>query len=82
MSRDMDEHLKLTDEVAEEVDSANRKICVTLLRYNVDRPESPYAQSRFFARKIEDEKFQQVVYTNYKLEDFIFLLDVMKSVFD
>ena len=30
----------------------------------------------------EEEKFQQVVYMNYKFEEFIYLLDVMNSVFD
>ena len=64
------------------MDRANRKICVTLLQYNVDKPESSYAQVRLFERKKEDEKFQQVVYVNYKLEEFIYLLDVMNSVYD
>ena len=64
------------------MDRANRKICVTLLRYNVDKPESSYAQVQLFARKMEDEKFQQVVYVNYKHEDIIYLLDVMNSVYD
>ena len=82
MSRDMDEQLKLAHKVVDVVDRMNRKICVTLLRYNVDNPESPYAQVRLFARKKEDEKFQQVVYVIYKLEEFISLLDVMNSVFD
>ena len=40
---------------------------MTLLRYNVHKPESSYAQFRLFAKKKEDEKFQQVVYVNYKL---------------
>ena len=82
VSRDMDEQLKLAHKVVDVVDRTNRKICVTLLRYNVDKPESSYAQVRLFARKEEDEKFQQVVYVNYKLEEFIYLLDVMKSVSD
>ena len=30
----------------------------------------------------KDKKFQQVVYVNYRLEEFIYLLDVMKSVYD
>ena len=60
MSRDMDEQLKLAHRVVDVVDRTNRKICVTLLRYNVDKPESSYAQVRLFARKNEDEKFQQV----------------------
>ena len=44
MSRDMDEQLKLAQKVLDVVDRTNRKICVTLLRYNVDKPESSYAQ--------------------------------------
>ena len=62
MSKDMDEQLKLAHKDVEVVDRANRKICVTLLRYDVDKPENSYAQVRQFARKKEDEKFQQVVY--------------------
>ena len=76
MSKVMDEQLKLAHKVVEVVNRAIRKICVTLLRYNVDKPESSYAQIRLFARKKEDEKFQQVVYVNYKLEEFINLVDL------
>ena len=68
----MDEQLKLSPKVVDVVDRANRKICVTLLRYSVDKPETSYAQIRLFARKKEDEKFQQFVYVNYKLGEFIF----------
>ena len=48
----------------------------------MDKPESSYAEVRLFGRKKEDEKFQQVVYVKYKLEEFILLLDVMNSVYD
>ena len=82
MSRDMDEQLKLAHKEVDVVERTNRKICVTLLRYNVDKPESSYAQVRLFARKKEDEKFQQVVYVKYKHEEFIYLLDVMNCVYD
>ena len=82
MSTDMDKQLKLAHKVVDVVDRANRKICVTLLRYNVDNPESSYDQARLFARKKEDEKFQQVVDVNYKLEELIYLLDVMNTVYD
>ena len=68
MSKHMDEQLKLAHKVVDVVDRANRKICVTLLRYNVDELESSYTQVRLFARKKSDEKFQQAVYVNYKLE--------------
>ena len=62
MSRDLDEQLRLTHTVNDVVDRANRKICVSLLRYNVDKLENSYAQIRLFARKKDDKKFQQVVY--------------------
>ena len=35
-----------------------------------------------FGRKRDEEKFNQNVYVNYKLDEFVFLLDLMKSVFD
>ena len=35
MSKDMDEQLKLAHKVVDVADRANRKVCVTLLRYNV-----------------------------------------------
>ena len=82
MSKDMDEQIKLAHRVVDVVDRANRKICVTLLRYNVDKPESCHAQVRLFARKKEDEKFQQCNHVNNELEEFFYLLDVMKSVND
>ena len=66
----MDEHFKLAHKVVDVVDRANRKICVTLLRYSVDKPEISYAQVRIFAMKKVEEKFQQTVFLNYKLEEF------------
>ena len=70
MSNDVDEKLKVAHRLIDVVDRANRKICVTLLRYNVDKLESSYAQVRLFVRKKEDEKFKQVAYVNYKLRIF------------
>ena len=81
MSKDMNEQLKLAHKVVDVVDRANRKICATQLRYNLDKPESSHAQIHSFARKKKDEKFQRVVYENYKLEEFIYLLDVMNSLY-
>ena len=80
LSKDMDEQLKLAHKLVDVVDRANRKIYVTLLRHNVDKPESSYAQVRIFSRKKADGKFQQIVYVKYKLEELIYLLDVMNSV--
>ena len=82
MSKDTDEHFKPDHKVIDVVDRANRKICVTLLRYKMDKPESSYAQVRLFARKKEDEKFQQVVSVNFKFEEFINLLEIIISVYD
>ena len=80
MSKDMDEQLKLAHKVINKMDRANRKICVTLLHYSVDKPESSHSQVRLFERKNEDEKFEQVVYEKKKLEELIYLFDVMNSV--
>ena len=82
LSKDMEEQLKLVHKVIDVVDRPNRRICVILLRYKVDNPENSYAQVRLFGRKTEEEKFQQIVYVNYKLDEFIYLLDVMNSVYD
>ena len=37
-------------------------VCVTLLRYIVDKPEGSYAQVRLFGGNKKNEKFQQIVY--------------------
>ena len=78
----MEEQLKLVDKVIDVVDCPKRRICVTLLRYKVDNTETSYAQVRLFGRKKEEEKFQQMVYVNYRLDEFVYLLDVMNSVYD
>ena len=75
----MDEQLKLAHKVLE---VANRINCMNLPRYNVYKPESSYAQIRSYARKNEDEKFQQNVYVNYKLEKNIRLPSRMNFVYD
>ena len=40
LSKVMEEQLKLTHKVVEVVDRTHRKICVTMLRYNVEKPET------------------------------------------
>ena len=82
LSKDMEEQLKLVHKVIDVVDRPKRKICVTLLRYKAANPGTSYAQVRLFGRKTEEEKFQQIVYVNYRLDKFIYLLDVMNSVYD
>ena len=64
LSKDMEEQLKLVHKVIDVVDRPDRMICVTLLRYKVDTPETSYAQVRLFGRKKEEENIQQNVYVN------------------
>ena len=82
LSKDMEEQLKLVHKMIDVVDCPNRRICVTLLRYKVDNPETSCAQVRLFGRKTEEEKFQQIVFGNYRLDELVCLLDLMKSVYD
>ena len=77
----MEEQLKLVYKMIDVFDRPNRTICVTLMRYKVDNPETSYAQVRLFGRK-EVEKFQQIVYVNYRLDESVYLLDVMISMCD
>ena len=69
LSKDTDEQLKLAHKMVDGVDRANRKICVTLLRYRVDKPKTFYAHTRLITSKKEDEKFQHIVFMNHQLED-------------
>ena len=78
----MEEQLKLVHKVIDVVDRPKRRICVTLLPYKANNPDTSYAQVRLSGRKNEEEKFQQIVHVNYKLDEFVYLLDVMNSVYD
>ena len=82
LCKDMEEQFKLVNKLIDVVDCPNRWICVTLLRYKADNPETSYAQVRLLGRKKEEEKFQQIVYVNCKFDEFVYLLDVMNSVYD
>ena len=65
LAKDMEEQLKLTHKVVEFVDRAHRKICVTMPRYNVEKPETSYVQMRLFGRRKDEENFNEIVYVNY-----------------
>ena len=82
LSKDMEEQLELLSKLIDIVHRPNKRICVTLLRYKADNPDTSFAQVRLFGRKTEEEKFQQFVYVNYKLDEFVYLLDVMNSESD
>ena len=80
LAKDMEEQLKLTHKVVEVVDRPHRKICVTMLRYNLEKPETSFVQVRLFGGRKDEEKFNENVYVSYTLDEFIDLLDVMKSL--
>ena len=82
LSKDMEEQLNLVRKVIDVADCPNRRFCVTLLRYRADNPETSYVQVRLFGRKKGEEKFQEIVYVKYKLDELAYLLDVMNSVYD
>ena len=48
----------------------------------MDKLESSYGQVLFFPKKKEDGNFQKIVFVSFKLEQMIYLLDVMIFVFD
>ena len=48
LAKDIEVQLKLTHKVVEVVDRSHRKIFVTMLRYNVEKPEISYVQVRLF----------------------------------
>ena len=54
LSKNMEEQLKLVHKVIDVVDCPNRRICVTLLRYKVDNPETSYARVRLVGRKFSN----------------------------
>ena len=82
LSKDMEEQLKLVHKVIDVVDGPSRRFFVTLLRYKMDNLQTSYAQVRLFGRKNEQENFQQIVYVNYKLDGYVYLLDVIPWVYD
>ena len=82
MSKDMDGKPRQAHEVVNVVNRPYRKICVTLLRYNADKPESSLSQVCLCARKSEDEMFHWIVFENYKVESFIYLPDLMNFPID
>ena len=55
---------------------------VWTLQYIVEKPESYYAQVLLFSKKKADQKSQPIVFVNYKLEEFIWLLELMNTVLD
>ena len=72
LAKDMEEQLKLAHKSIEVVDRSHRKICVTMLRYNVEKPETSYVQVRLFGGREDKEKFNQIVYEKNKIDELIY----------
>ena len=53
-----------------------------MLHYNVEKPETSYVEVRVFARRKDEENFNQIVYVNCTLDEYIYLLVVINSVYD
>ena len=64
IAKDMEEQPKLTHKIVEVFKRPHTKICVTMLRYNVEKPETSYVEVRLFGRRKEEEKFNRMVYVN------------------
>ena len=62
-SQEMQKNIKACSQKNGIVFATNGRICVTLLRYNVDKPESTFARVGFFAGKKDGEKFQHINFT-------------------
>ena len=73
LSKDLDEQLKHIQKAITIVDRPRRKIFATMKKYCMDKPESTYMQLRLFLRNSEHDKFQQLVFVNYKSGEFLFV---------
>ena len=82
LSKDLDEQLKHVQKPITIVDRPKKKINATMKKYCMDKPESTYVQLRLFTRNSEHDKFQQLVFINYKYDEFLYLLDVITSISD
>ena len=76
LTRELNEQLQHVQTAITIFDRSNMKIIATIEKYYSEKPESAYVLVRLFTRKSEIEKFQQVVFVNCKLDEFMYLLDV------
>ena len=74
LAKDMEEQLNLTHRIVEVAGRPHRKICVTMLRYNVEKPETSFFQMRLFGRRKDEEKFNQINYVNQNLINLFFYM--------
>ena len=67
LSKDMEEQLKLVHKVIDVVDRPNRKICVTLLRYKVDNPETSYLKFVYSDGRMRKKDFNKLCMSTINL---------------
>ena len=53
-----------------------------MLRCNVEKPGISYVLVRLLRRRTEEHKFNQLFYVNLKLDEILYILDVMNFVYD
>ena len=70
----MDQKLANCNKVYDIATYNRRQVCVTIKRYNINRP--PYMQIRLFTEK-ENEAMEQVAYVNYTLIEFKELTQIL-----
>ena len=59
LAKNIEEQLKLTHRVVKIVDRPHRMICVTMLRYNVEKPETSYPSAIVWNKKVR-RKIQSI----------------------
>ena len=79
MFKDITEQLKLATKVVDVVEKAKKRICVTLLWYNMKKPVSSVAQVRFLRRRRKKRNFSKIFWwiINLKISS-IYLMYVTK----
>ena len=82
LSKHMDEQDKLAHKAVEVSGSSKQKNLCDSALVKFRQARDFMAHVGFSARNKENEKFQQVVHVNYIVDEFIYLLDVMNSVYD
>ena len=81
MSKDLEEHFKLTHKVIDVMDQKKRgDLCYSAAVQCGKAKEFICSSSKVCNEEGRDSS--RIVYVNYKLDEFIFLLDVMNSVYD
>ena len=70
----MNQELDISNRVYEIATYNIRRVCVTIKRYNANKP--PFIQIRLFTAK-ENEDLKKVAYVNYTLNEFKELSEIL-----